>query len=532
MINPATSPGAPRAAAMSDTENVLPLPPADNETAGDDFEQMLNQASGASTGRGKSAKLKAPPSKPANRAPQGNAMDLSANFLNWRQPDWNRPTEAPKSKPAPARAEVAAQSAESRSGSDKSIQETKAKQGVEQAPAGSAAAKEGESVAQVAAPTEAAPTAELKESVTAGETVSTELINLQATPADIAPETKLAPEIKLTPETKLAPETGHAVEAVAPDGLSEVPNAAAENVQAAKTAQSLPLPEVVSTPAADSLAGKISAPVLAQSLTKTGAAPMEKVAQKGQQTGEKLSGGMEAAPDGPDMILEASYTPDLTDGTLSDGGQWTSGRQAQSGDSSRGGNDFTRQRVQDLAGVSAAVQTVGAGFELAGEPMPVSALADPQAAVMMENIWSQVTTFRLQGQTQYVVQLQPDAQTQLQLTIQYGASGLEIQTRLQQGDLQRMTASWAELQTSLAERGVQLRPLEAGQATTNGFTQSQSQQGLAQHDSGEAFAQRRAEEDGLEMMGLSRPPAANRAASVASAATRRPATQGGWEGWA
>jgi hypothetical protein len=78
----------------------------------------------------------------------------------------------------------------------------------------------------------------------------------------------------------------------------------------------------------------------------------------------------------------------------------------------------------------------------------------------METIWNRVTTFRARGDSSWTVQIRADDQTRLQLTIKMGATGLEIQTRMQQGDMGRLGAGWGDLQNALSERGVQLHDLE------------------------------------------------------------------------
>ena len=79
---------------------------------------------------------------------------------------------------------------------------------------------------------------------------------------------------------------------------------------------------------------------------------------------------------------------------------------------------------------------------------------------MLEKIWNAVSTFRARGGDEVVVKLQPDNRTEVQLTIKYGKSGVEIQARMQQGDGSQLAAGWNELQQSLADRGVTLANLE------------------------------------------------------------------------
>tara|TARA_B100001971_G_scaffold212156_1_gene241511 strand:- start:4550 stop:5974 length:1425 start_codon:yes stop_codon:yes gene_type:complete len=98
----------------------------------------------------------------------------------------------------------------------------------------------------------------------------------------------------------------------------------------------------------------------------------------------------------------------------------------------------------------------------------------PSAGVitpMMEKIWNAVSTFRARGGDEVVVKLQPDSKTEVQLTIKYGNAGVEIQARMQQGDGQKMTSGWSELQQALADRGVSLSDLAREGSTESSFEQ-------------------------------------------------------------
>ena len=89
------------------------------------------------------------------------------------------------------------------------------------------------------------------------------------------------------------------------------------------------------------------------------------------------------------------------------------------------------------------------------------AAAAPQGALnpMLEKIWDAVTTFRVRGENEMTVKVQPDNDTEMQLTIKYGAGGVEIEARMQQGDGRQLASGWNELQQQLSERGVNLGDL-------------------------------------------------------------------------
>ena len=78
---------------------------------------------------------------------------------------------------------------------------------------------------------------------------------------------------------------------------------------------------------------------------------------------------------------------------------------------------------------------------------------------MLEKIWDAVTTFRVRGENEMTVKVQPDNDTEMQLTIKYGNGGVEIEARMQQGDGRQLASGWNELQQQLSERGVNLGDL-------------------------------------------------------------------------
>ena len=92
---------------------------------------------------------------------------------------------------------------------------------------------------------------------------------------------------------------------------------------------------------------------------------------------------------------------------------------------------------------------------------PTQAAAAPQGPLspMLEKIWDAVTTFRVRGENEMTVKVQPDNDTEMQLTIKYGAAGVEIEARMQQGDGRQLASGWNELQQQLSERGVNLGDL-------------------------------------------------------------------------
>ena len=92
---------------------------------------------------------------------------------------------------------------------------------------------------------------------------------------------------------------------------------------------------------------------------------------------------------------------------------------------------------------------------------PAQAAAAPQGTLnpMLEKIWDAVTTFRVRGENEMTVKVQPDKDTEMQLTIKYGVGGVEIEARMHQGDGRQLASGWNELQQQLSERGVNLGDL-------------------------------------------------------------------------
>ena len=100
---------------------------------------------------------------------------------------------------------------------------------------------------------------------------------------------------------------------------------------------------------------------------------------------------------------------------------------------------------------------------------PAQATAASQGALnpMLEKIWDAVTTFRVRGENEMTEKVQPDNDTEMQLTIKYGNGGVEIEARMQQGDGRQLASGWNELQQQLSERGVNLGDLASEDSEEN-----------------------------------------------------------------
>ena len=140
--------------------------------------------------------------------------------------------------------------------------------------------------------------------------------------------------------------------------------------------------------------------------------------------------------------------------------------------SSQAGNqqqDLPREQAKETPPPVMPVATVAAtGTSAVQAFVPSAGIITP----LMEKIWTAVSTYRTRGGDEVVVKLQPDAKTELQLTIKYGKGGVEIQARMQQGDGQQLATGWRELQSALAERGVNLGELNRDGSAETDFDQT------------------------------------------------------------
>jgi hypothetical protein len=89
---------------------------------------------------------------------------------------------------------------------------------------------------------------------------------------------------------------------------------------------------------------------------------------------------------------------------------------------------------------------------------------------LADDVWSAVQTFRATSAKDWDVKIRTDQDTQLNLRLTLQDNQLHIQARLENGNWETMAPRWSELQSLLADRGVQLRPLES----SNGHNWSQN----------------------------------------------------------
>ncbi|MBI4659590.1 MAG: hypothetical protein HY735_12185 [Verrucomicrobia bacterium] len=177
-------------------------------------------------------------------------------------------------------------------------------------------------------------------------------------------------------------------------------------------------------------------------------------------------------------------------------------------------------------------------FELAhgvgefGETISSARVHDPTHFRLAERVWSAVESFRSAGAHDWVVRIRADEQTELSLRLKLREDQLVIQARLESGNWEAIAPSWPELQSQLANRGVQLRPLEteASQYFASQNTNSMSSENHRQPQQGsDGSRDPEFREFDLRFNGESSEPRKQRSTPPA-ARPARPAR--GWESWA
>ena len=515
MIPAAIPPVPPRTAVPPDSEGVLPLPPGDNQSATGDFEELLSKATGHSGARGKPGKPKPSAPKPV-RSVRQDSLDLAGQSVNLRQHEPHRPAES---------------RAESRSGAAVAARQSQSQTGGEE----HALATPEDAVASQARPTE--PEAGRASSTASETTPEAEAAQPSAVPQGANPVSMdamlLEDMVELPALTQPAASSDTTL---SPKLAAELKAVAAQEAKIAQAASVTPVSGTPASPKADTpqlFENGISVAEMARRWAKAGDPRNEAGPSEEGSTSAEMSDGTAIALTEPNMVLEASITQDFSEGQGSGDGPWAHGSHAPTSDHAQPGRlrsaTSTQARIQEVTGMPAEIQPSSGEIAALGEAaLPTVA---PAAEAMLERIWSQVTAFRLQGASQYVVELRPDAQTQLQLTIQFGASGLEIQPRLQQGDLSRMNAAWGELQAGLAERGVQLRPLESSQASSQSEMHHPSGGAPQQKDAAFSQSWRQPEDVGTQASSVA-PTSGNAARAMARNAPVPSGSGGRWEGWA
>ncbi|MDA1276095.1 MAG: hypothetical protein O2960_18925, partial [Verrucomicrobia bacterium] len=115
---------------------------------------------------------------------------------------------------------------------------------------------------------------------------------------------------------------------------------------------------------------------------------------------------------------------------------------------------------------------------------------------LSDQVWSAVESFRAQGARDWTVRIRPDHDTELNLRMRLQGNQLVVHAQLEAGRHELISSRWNELQFILADRGVQLQPLESGAG--NGQPHNQNQHGSSQFGSNgferrESFEQQQAD---------------------------------------
>ena len=98
----------------------------------------------------------------------------------------------------------------------------------------------------------------------------------------------------------------------------------------------------------------------------------------------------------------------------------------------------TKETILPVTSVQSATPAVSGVTPAQGPPRPRGVESH------VGKIWDAVTTFRVRGENEMTVKVQPDNDTEMQLTIKYGNGGVEIEARMQQA----MVVSWLPVGTN------------------------------------------------------------------------------------
>ena len=199
-----------------------------------------------------------------------------------------------------------------------------------------------------------------------------------------------------------------------------------------------------------------------------GAQKQGSMGNKNESAQANVLGGMKTAPNQQSMLNTAKNVATLEQSALEDFSTDSAFDMDNSPSDQFGGSNMdSSENMREMPQPILNVQGVAATGQSAGVASTIFSAASPQVTALLETIWNRVTTFRARGDSSWTVQIRPDDQTKMQLTIKMGATGLEIITRLQQGDMQRLGTTWGDLQNALSERGVRLHDLEAEEARSD-----------------------------------------------------------------
>ncbi len=199
-----------------------------------------------------------------------------------------------------------------------------------------------------------------------------------------------------------------------------------------------------------------------------GAQKQGSMGNKSESAQANVLDGMKIAPNQQSMLNTAKNVATLEQSALEDFSADSAFDMGNSRSDQFGGTNMdSSENMREMPQPILNVQGVAATGQPSGVVPTIFSAASPQVTALLETIWNRVTTFHARGDSSWTVQIRPDDQTKMQLTIKMGATGLEIITRLQQGDMQRLGTTWGDLQNALSERGVRLHDLEAEEARSD-----------------------------------------------------------------
>jgi hypothetical protein len=99
---------------------------------------------------------------------------------------------------------------------------------------------------------------------------------------------------------------------------------------------------------------------------------------------------------------------------------------------------------------------VGHHFPMEGETV----VETTRLQTLEKSVVEAAVTFKTRDLDHMEVVIKPDAHTEVHLRLEQGAQGVEIEARIKKGDIEHLQSNWDQLQTSLHNQGIRLRPLE------------------------------------------------------------------------
>ena len=191
--------------------------------------------------------------------------------------------------------------------------------------------------------------------------------------------------------------------------------------------------------------------------------------------------------------------------------------------------ESSKEQILQVTPVQSAVASTN-GITSTQAMAPTGGVVSP----MLEKIWDAVTTFRVRGGNEMTVKVEPDNDTEMQLTIKYGAGGVEIEARMHQGDGRQLASGWNELQQQLSERGVNLGELTSDSTETESNTKDSRQFNRHAHHNNYEIPEFQIGDDEVDWaaLGMAATREQEKTKSVKESTDKVEEAYDGWQSWA